>query len=337
MNQKLLDILACPRHRLPLTAASSALNCPNGCSFPVVDGVPVFLLEEATETMGIAGASLRQAREPGDDRLFVETLGLSDDQKRGILDLVAHPSEAIDPVVSYLVGATNGIAYVNLIGHLKEYPIPQIRLPDSRGEILVDIGCSWGRWSIAAAKRGYRVVGIDPSLGAVMAAKRVASQLGIDADYLVGDARFLPFADQTIDVAFSYSVIQHLSRDDAAAVVAQIGRVLKPGGRSLVQMPTKFGIRCVQHQLRRRFREATGFEVRYWSLPSLRRLFSSKIGPTSFSVDCYFGIGLQYSDRHLMSPVLKAAVSVSEVLRKTSRAVPPLTWVADSVYVSSKK
>ena len=38
---------------------------------------------------------------------------------------------------------------------------------------LLDIGCSWGRWSLAAARKGYSVVGIDPSLGAVMAARRI--------------------------------------------------------------------------------------------------------------------------------------------------------------------
>ena len=39
------------------------------------------------------------------------------------------------------------------------------------GTRLLDIGCSWGRWSLAAAARGYDAVGIDPSLGAIMAAR----------------------------------------------------------------------------------------------------------------------------------------------------------------------
>ncbi len=116
-----------------------------------------------------------------------------------------------------------------------------------------------------------------------------------------------------------------------------VGRVLKENGISLIQMPSKFGIRCIQHQLRRRFREASGFEVRYWSLPSLRKLFSGRVGRTSFSVDCYFGIGLQYSDLHLMPPGLKIIVTASEALRQLSRAIPPLTWVVDSIYVSSQK
>ena len=46
---------------------------------------------------------------------------------------------------------------------------------------------------MSAAKKGYRAVGIDPSLGAVMAARRVARQLGLEIKCIVGDARFLPF------------------------------------------------------------------------------------------------------------------------------------------------
>ncbi|HEV8292512.1 MAG TPA: class I SAM-dependent methyltransferase [Tepidisphaeraceae bacterium] len=296
------------------------------------------MLEEAQETMGVAQTSLRQSKEGSSDGgLYVETLGAGPEEKQAILDLAAHPKNDIDPVVSYMVGATNGIAYKNLIGHLQEYPIPELRLPSSNGKIFLDIGCSWGRWCVAAARKGYRVVGIDPSLGAIMAAKRVARQLQVDAQFIVGDARFLPFSDSSIDCAFSYSVIQHFSRDDAALVIADIGRVLKENGISLVQMPSKFGLRCLQHQLRRRFREATGFEVRYWSLPALRRLFSSRIGHTKFSVDCYFGIGLQFSDLRLMSPILKVVVTASEGLRRLSRVMPPLKWVADSVYVLSVK
>jgi len=296
------------------------------------------LLEEAPETMGVARTSLRQATETSSDGdLYVDSLGLTDQQKQAILNLAASNDSKVDPVVSYLVSATNGIAYKNLVGQLKEYPIPQLRLPPSDGQTLLDIGCSWGRWSIAAARKGYKVVGIDPSLSAIMAARRVARQLKVEAQFIVGDARFLPFANSTLDCVFSYSVIQHLSREDAAMVITDVGRVLKENGVSLIQMPTKFGLRCLQHQLRRRFREGRGFEVRYWSLPSLRRLFSSRVGSTKFSVDCYFGIGLQYSDIHLMSPFMKIVVAASEALRQLSRAIHPLTWVADSVYVSSVK
>src|SRR4051794_25960664 len=84
-----------------------------------------------------------------------------------------------------------GFMYAPLIGRLVEYPIPTTRLPHGEGRVVLDLGCNWGRWTIAAARAGYRAVGLDPSLPAVQAAYDVATQLGVQADFLVGEARFL--------------------------------------------------------------------------------------------------------------------------------------------------
>lgn len=287
--------------------------------------------------MDLCQASLRQAREgPGEKGLYTESMGISEQERQGILELAVKGSE-IDPAVAFLVAATNGIAYRHLVGKLNRYPIPELRLPASAGQIFLDIGCNWGRWSIAAARKGYRPVGIDPSLGAVMAARRVARELGVQINFIVGDARFLPLKSNCIDQAFSYSVIQHFSREDAGQTIAEIGRTLKTRGRSLVQMPTKIGLRCLYHQARRGFREGTGFEVRYWTLPALRSLFESRVGPTDFSVDCFFGIGLQRTDMGVMQPHVRMAIRLSELLRTASHAMRPLLWLADSIYVCSQK
>ena len=90
--------------------------------------------------------------------------------------------------------ATNGLLYRHLVGKLTRAPIPILSLPEGAGRILLDVGCSWGRWSIAGAQQGYLAVGIDPSLGAVLAAKRLAGRFGLQAAFVVGDATALPFA-----------------------------------------------------------------------------------------------------------------------------------------------
>jgi hypothetical protein len=128
-----------------------------------------------------------------------------------------------------------------------------------------------------------------------------------------------------------------LSRTEAAQAVAEMGRVLKPGGTAKVQMPTRFGMRCLYHQARRAFREGAGFEVRYWTLPALRSLFTRCVGETGFAVDCYFGIGLQKSDQAWMTPKLKLIVRASERLKAASRYAPQLVWLADSVFAVSVK
>jgi SAM-dependent methyltransferase len=310
-----------------------------GHQYPVVNGVPV-LLDYGPQTMDLVECSLRQAQQEVEsgviDPYYIDTIGISPEEKIGLKKLLPETDNRIDPVVSFLVAATNGIAYKDLVGKLEEYPIPSLRLPPGNGQLMLDVGCNWGRWCIAAARMGYQVVGIDPSLGAILAAKRVAAQLGVTAQFVVGDARFLPFRTASIDVVFSYSVIQHFSREDAARAVQQIGRVLRPNGKSLIQMPATFGLRCLYHQARRRFREPRDFDVRYWSVPALRRLFTQAVGPTAFSVDCFFGIGLQASDVPLMPASYGAVIRASELLRAVSRIAPPLIYAADSIYVESR-
>jgi 2-polyprenyl-3-methyl-5-hydroxy-6-metoxy-1,4-benzoquinol methylase/uncharacterized protein YbaR (Trm112 family) len=332
--------LVCPRDHLSLSCRDEGLSCGNGHIYRVVDGVPIMLLDDVDQTLHVAGESIKKAvsNVNGDaDSIYVETLGISEVERQGVIRLASGQKRKIDPVVSHLVCATNGIAYKGLIGKLEEYPIPEIRMPGGRGETLLDVGCSWGRWSISAAKNGYRVVGIDPSLGAVMAARRVARQFDLEIKYVVGDARFLPFRAAAFERVFSYSVLQHFSRENANQSVKEIGRVIKPGGNTLVQMPNLFGVRCLYHQARRGFREEREFEVRYWSIPALRKLFSSYVGPTDITVDCFFGLGLQYSDLRLMPITHKAAILVSELLRRVSDIARPITYLADSVYVSSEK
>jgi len=340
MDTWYLENLACPRDYLTLDYRDGGLHCGNGHVYRVVDGVPVMLLDDVHQTLSVADESIKKAVSDVNgesDGVYLETLGISEAEKHDVIRLASDPTRKIDPVVSYLVGATNGIAYKGLTGHLDEYPIPEIRMPRGRGETLLDIGCNWGRWCVSAAKKGYRAVGIDPSLGAVMAARRVARQFGLEIKYIVGDARFLPFKASGFEHVFSYSVLQHFSREDATRSAKEIGRVVKPGGNALIQMPNVLGARCLYHQARRGFREAIEFEVRYWSIPSLRKLFSSYVGLTDITVDCFFGIGLQYSDLRLMPMTHKAVILTSELLRKVSDVARPITYLADSVYVSSVK
>lgn len=335
-----LEHLACPRDHGRLSFDGHGLRCTAGHVYPVVDGLPVMLLDDVDQTMPLALQSIGRARgDAGDTRapeFYLESLGISDEERAGILALAKTGRAVVDPVVAYLVSATNGIMYSHLIGHLREYPIPELRLPAGDGRVLLDVGCNWGRWSIAAARKGYQVVGLDPSLGAVMAARRVARAMGLPIRHVVGDARYMPFPPDAFDTVFSYSVVQHLSRPDAGRVTAEAARVLRTGGAMLLQMPNVFGIRCLYHQARRGFRDGEVFDVRYWTIPALRRLMQP-VGRAAVEVDGFFGLGIQASDLHLMPPFRRLVVVLSEQLRRLTRLFPPLVYVADSVYLRATR
>jgi SAM-dependent methyltransferase/uncharacterized protein YbaR (Trm112 family) len=337
---EIASLFVCPCDGLSLSRDGRVLKCSNEHAFPIVEDVPVLLRHDVSQTISLAGVSLRLAwadvEGRNDDPWFVDTLGIADEQKNRVR-IAAARDEEIDPVVSHLVAATNGILYKRVIGHLHDYPIPNIRLADGHGKLLLDVGCSWGRWSMAASKRGYLPVGLDPSLGAVLAAKRLAKRLGLPFQGVVADARFLPFRADGFDVAFSYSVLQHFSKLDARIALESIRRVLRNDGTFLVQMASTLGIRSLQHQVRRGFKEPRDFDVRYWSPAELLDTFREIFGPTELEVDCYFGLGLQPTDLQLMRGISKLLIYGSERLRSASKVFRPLVYLADSLYLRSAR
>jgi ubiquinone/menaquinone biosynthesis C-methylase UbiE len=235
-----------------------------------------------------------------------------------------------------LVAGSCGRMYLPLLNKLKRYPIPYLRLPRSNGGRFLDIGCAWGRWSLAAAGKGYRAVGIDPSLHNVFAARRIAKQLGYSENiYLVADGRYLPFVDGCFEAVFSYSCLQHMSKEDVCLILREIRRVLRRMGTSLVEMPNKWGILNLYNQMKRGFRVPVDTMVRYWRPKDLVSTFRECIGPTKLMVDGYFTINPQISDLDILPFRYKPIVLISEVLQKASRNLPPLKFLADSVYLVS--
>jgi 2-polyprenyl-3-methyl-5-hydroxy-6-metoxy-1,4-benzoquinol methylase len=318
---RLLPMLACPRDHFPLHYEHNSLHCERGHQYAIIEGVPILLVSEAPQTHieGTRSLAVAEAGNASSLRHFEVLPGV------------------VDPFVQNAIGATNGSLYAHLIGKMTDYPIPEIRLPAGEGKLFLEIGCSWGRWCIAAAKMGYRPVGIDPSLKGIRAARRVATQLGIDAQYIVADGRHLPFRDDTFSQVFSYSVLQHVEHAAVAETLAETQRVLRREGRSLIQMPNMFGIRCFYHQLRRGFREARDFEVRYWRPKQLHSVCTKLIGATQLSVDGYFSLNAQFSDLRFLPRRYQAVVLISELLRRASQRVPQLSYFADSLYLSSSK
>ena len=95
-------------------------------------------------------------------------------------------------------------------------------------EHILDLGCGDGRLTQRLAATGARVVGVDASPEMVAAAR----ERGVAAD--VGDAEALPYARNTFDAVFSNAAL-HWVRDQDA-MMAEVRRVLKPGGRFVAEM-----------------------------------------------------------------------------------------------------
>jgi SAM-dependent methyltransferase/uncharacterized protein YbaR (Trm112 family) len=316
-------MLVCPRDHLQLKESRDLLVCAGGHSYPVVDGIPVLLLREAPTTGEIDVETLNQI--DGKEESYFSASELRPDNSE------------IDSFVQSALVNTNGNLYFPTLGKLKRYPIPDLRLPPGSEGLFLDIGCNWGRWSIAAARKGYRVIGIDPWLEALRAARRIARQLDLPIDYVAADARFLPFRDDTFATLFSYSVLQHFDRSSFRSSLEEMRRVLAPGGTCLVQAANRYGLRSLYQQFRRGWRGARSFEVRYRPPEELCKDFRETIGPALLSVDGYFGLNMQPADMDLLPRRYKFLVRLSEAIRKMSLRAPFLIRAADSLYVQATR
>ncbi|WP_370401985.1 bifunctional 2-polyprenyl-6-hydroxyphenol methylase/3-demethylubiquinol 3-O-methyltransferase UbiG [Sulfitobacter sp. JB4-11] len=102
---------------------------------------------------------------------------------------------------------------------------------DWAGKTVLDLGCAGGFMAEALTKKGASVTGIDPAAQAIEAARARASAVGQSIRYDVGVGEALPYADASFDAVVCVDVLEHVT--DLAKVVAEVARVLKPGGMFL--------------------------------------------------------------------------------------------------------
>ena len=163
-----------------------------------------------------------------------------------------------------------------------------------RGQRVLEVGCGLGAISGELARHGARLTALDLTWTGVASVKR---RFGLDrarASAVQGDASRLPFADASFDLVWSWGVLLHVP--DLAAALAEIRRVLRPGGELRLMIYNRhsiynwFGIIArygiLRLQLLRRSvpdlwsRYSDGRDiggcpfVRYYSAGELRRLMS---------------------------------------------------------------
>lgn len=315
LDESLLHILACPHDHTTLRASGGGLVCQQDHNFPIEQGVPVFTGHARHEPVPLNMPPCPQAPRDGAG------------------------SQIIDPFVNDWIVNTNGNLYWRARGRLPRYPIPHWPFGSGEGNIVVDLGCGWGRWCIAAARAGFRPIGVDLHIDALAAAARVSQQLNADANFLCGDVDALPIAPRSVDCVFSYSVLQHIDKEKVRRAFYEIARILKPGGRCIIQLPNALGPLSFVQQLKRGFRDAKPgtFEMRYWSQREIREsLRDAGLHNTQIHSDGFFSQNPQLSDLDLLTFGGKLIVATSYAARKTADAMPILTRFADSLWIDAK-
>jgi ubiquinone/menaquinone biosynthesis C-methylase UbiE len=145
--------------------------------------------------------------------------------QKGVINL---PALAYDLVVSRLVMGGKEYDFRKWVTEVAEL---------RPGETVLDVGCGTGTLALVAKERvgpTGRVFGIDPSEPLLRGARRKATRRGLEIEFRLGGIEQLPFADQTCDVVLSTFMMHHLPSAIKSQGLAEIARVLKPGGRVLV-------------------------------------------------------------------------------------------------------
>lgn len=112
------------------------------------------------------------------------------------------------------------------------------------GDRVLDVGAGFGRHVFEIARQGAEVVALDYAADEVIGTRNTLAAMvtegEIPAQRLVGvlrgDGTTLPFADNSFDVVITSEVLEHI-QDDVTAI-AEMFRVLKPGGRFAATVPS---------------------------------------------------------------------------------------------------
>ncbi len=115
------------------------------------------------------------------------------------------------------------------------------RVCDPSGLRIVDIGSGNGGISIAFAKSGAKVSGVDIEEDLFNISKLYAQSENVDVDLRLYDGNKLPFENDFFDAAVSASVIEHTT--SPTLYLSEILRVVKPGGFLYLGFPNKYAFR----------------------------------------------------------------------------------------------
>lgn len=113
----------------------------------------------------------------------------------------------------------------------RRYVLDPVLLPlalAQRPRTALDVGCGEGRFCRLLAGRGVEATGLDPTRALVDQARRRDGQ----GRYLVGEAARLPFGAQSFDLVVS--CLSLVDIPEAPPAIAEMARVLRPGGRLLI-------------------------------------------------------------------------------------------------------
>ncbi|MDA8197202.1 MAG: class I SAM-dependent methyltransferase [Actinomycetota bacterium] len=175
------------------------------------------------------------------------------------------------------------------------------RLGDLSGALVLDLGAGGGRHSIAALARGAQVISFEISLDLLLEIEDAIAgaeeyldleegTLSKRASSILGDGRFLPFANDSFDVVLVSEVLEHIYED--RMVMAEVRRVLKPNGVAACSVPRYFG-EVINWAISKEYHSAAGGHIRIYRSTQLKERLKAA-GLKSVSASYHHGLHSPY-------------------------------------------
>jgi ubiquinone/menaquinone biosynthesis C-methylase UbiE len=157
------------------------------------------------------------------------------------VNLISRITAYWDEHIHDLSIATHPVGTREFFQQLDEYRYDKLnylpRLVDVstyQGKSLLEVGCGAGIDLVRFARAGAVVTGIDLSTTAIELARKNIEQNGLKADLWVMNGESMQFPDNSFDVVYAHGVLQYTA--DVEKMVAEIHRVVKPGGEVVVMV-----------------------------------------------------------------------------------------------------
>lgn len=163
----------------------------------------------------------------------------------------------------------------------------RIEPPDGRLERIVDLGCGVGQLTVTLKERFPRteVHGLDVGAPMVRYAHRRAVELGADVHFRQALANSTQFADGSVDLVSAYILFHEVPADIAREIVAEVYRILRPGGVfEVFDFPTPLTASSPYH------RYAIWIDHHFnnepWSMEFMQNDFTATLESVGFVADC---------------------------------------------------
>jgi ubiquinone/menaquinone biosynthesis C-methylase UbiE len=117
--------------------------------------------------------------------------------------------------------------------------VDRLGLERAKRALIIEIGSGMGLFTLTGRALGFQVVGLDSSSDRYMSRMQIAQAIladnGLTPSLVQSVSERLPFPDASVDAVASFQTIEHVG--DVAATLADIRRILKPGGVFFAQVP----------------------------------------------------------------------------------------------------